>query len=113
MKSLKLMIVAAGFLIPSSPVVAFEIPNLKNYAVVIDHVIESEKSYFDLEMDLDGDNIVDVIYRYEVQRQISNQRYILGKPHGIWLDTNENGIFETHEYLKLQDTTIHNGKTSK
>ena len=112
MKSLKLMIAAAGFCVTSYPAVAFEIPNLRNYAVVIDHIIDSERFYFDFEMDLDGDNIVDVIYRYEVLKKVNNQRYILGKPHGIWLDTNKNGIFETHEYLKLQDTTQHNGKTN-
>ena len=86
-----------------------EIPDLRNYGIVIDHIVAGDQYVFDFEIETDGDDLIDIIYRYEVQRRVSINRFILGKPHGIWIDTNGNGIFEMHEYQRLQDATHHNG----
>ena len=110
MKSIIKYIVAAGLTI-SLPAVANELdgsfPDLRNYGVVIDHIVNPNGLYFDFEMDTDGDNLIDVIYRYKVRSKFGEARWILEKPVGLWLDDDGNGVFDRHEYRQLGDATEH------
>ncbi len=77
-------------------------PDLRNYSAFIDLVIVNNKLFFDFEIDSNDDGASNVIYRYAVTSKIGNRRFYVGKPVGIWLDYNDNGLFDLEEYSDLR-----------